>query len=116
VLSVRVACNVPTLDAGGFLSKISIKIKLLPHYLHIILKMYPTGNKRLLWQGIFAQKSSKWISFENQKKPHLRVLGKCLSLENRFQCNYQFNKETSTRRNEMYVRKIGKSRCECSPP
>ena len=27
--------------------------------------MYPTGNKRLLWQGIFAQKNSKWISFEN---------------------------------------------------
>jgi hypothetical protein len=54
-----VIVNVPTLDAaGGFLSKISIKIKLLPHYLHIILKIYPTGNKRLLWQGIFAQKSS----------------------------------------------------------
>ena len=64
--------------------KSSIKIKLFPHNPHIILKIYPTGNKRLLWQRIFAQKSSKWISFENQKKPHLRVLGKCLSLENRY--------------------------------
>ena len=38
---VLITANVPTLNAGGFPSKISIKIKLFPHNPHIILKPIP---------------------------------------------------------------------------